>query len=228
MHKGTIIAISWPETLVVKEGKWYDAPMIFMGFIKDNYYKVGHAAMLLIDNETGNVEYFDFGRYHTPLKMGRVRSVKTDPDLVFTTRAQFDESDNILNLESILLEIDSMPTSHGDGKTLASVLKDVDYDKAFNKINTMQSEGAIDYGPFALKGTNCSRFVAQVSRHSTTNLMVKLLLKVPYTITPSPLSNIRVIKNTFGHYVVQDGVVYQKPSTIYRKRIPALNYVRKN
>lgn len=232
MHKGTIIAISWPETLVVKEGKWYDPLMSSLGFIKDNYYKVGHAAMLLIDNQTGKVNYFDFGRYHTPLKMGRVRSEVTDPDLKLCTTAQFDDFENIVNLESILLEVDEMPSSHGDGKTLASVLKEIDYQKAYNKITSMQNKGAIDYGPIVMKGTNCSRFVAQVTRYSTTNWIVKLLLKVPYTVSPSPRSNIRVIKNTIGYYIVENGMVTRTLSfltkTIFRKRIPALSIVPKN
>jgi len=232
MHKGIIIAISWPETLVVKEGKWYDMPMTFLGFVKNNYYKVGHAAMLLIDNENGNVEYFDFGRYHTPLKMGRVRSVVTDPDLEITTRAQFDEYGGISNLENILLEVDTMPTSHGDGKALASVLTEVDYNKALNKINAIQQKGAVDYGPFALKGTNCSRFVAQVSRHATNNWIVKTLLTIPYTVTPSPRSNIRVIKNTVGYYEVEEGNVLLKPAylttKIFRRKLPAFNFARKN
>ena len=232
MHKGTIIAISWPETLVVKEGKWYDGLMTFLGFLKDDYYKVGHAAMLLIDNETGHIQYMDFGRYHTPLKMGRVRSEITDPDLKFSTNAQFDEYDCITNLENILVEVDAMPSSHGDGKTLASVLTSIDYDKANNKALSTQNQGVVAYGPIVIKGTNCSRFVAQVSRASTSNWLVKMLLAIPYTVSPSPRSNIRVIKNTIGYYEVDNGVASLKPayltSKIFRRKLPVFNIARKN
>jgi len=232
LHKGTIIAISWPYTLVVKEGKWYDTPMTYFGFIKDNYYKVGHAAMLLIDSETGHISYMDFGRYHTPMKMGRVRSEITDPDLIFSTKALFDDYGSITNMESILLEVDAMPTSHGDGKTLASVLTDIDYKKAYNKALAIQNKGAVDYGPFVLKGTNCSRFVAQVSRTATNNWLIKALLAIPYTVTPSPRSNIRVIKNTMGYFEIENGNISLKPAylttKIFRRKLPAFNFARKN
>ena len=73
-NSATIIVLAWPDTKVVHEGKWYDIPMRWIGAIKDGHYKAGHAAFLLINNKSGDIQYFDFGRYHTPLKFGRVRS----------------------------------------------------------------------------------------------------------------------------------------------------------
>lgn len=207
MNNGTIIAISWPETLVVKEGKWYDKPMEWIGVVKENHYKVGHAAMLLINHKSGKINYFDFGRYHTPLKKGRVRSEITDPDLKLNIRAMFNEQDKLANLESILHEVDQMPTSHGDGKTLASVLYNVNFDKAQNKILDMQNKEVIDYGPFVIGGTNCSRFVAQVARYATQDFWVKLKLFIPYTVSPTPLSNVKLIKSEVGYYKVENGEV---------------------
>ena len=46
-------------------------------------YRVGHSAIILINNELESINYFDFGRYHTPNGFGRVRDEVTDPDLKF-------------------------------------------------------------------------------------------------------------------------------------------------
>ncbi len=62
----TIIALAWPDTKVIHEGKWYDTPMKWLGILKDGYYSAGHAAFLLVNHNNNDVHYFDFGRYQTP------------------------------------------------------------------------------------------------------------------------------------------------------------------
>ncbi|MDG1476968.1 MAG: hypothetical protein P8Q14_07460, partial [Vicingaceae bacterium] len=153
---GTIIALAWPDTKVVCEGKWYDEPMRWVGAIKDGRYNAGHAAFLLIENATGNIQYFDFGRYHTPIKYGRVRSELTDPDIEMKHSALINKG-LITNLDEILLERYNNKACHGDGKLTASIVKNIDYNKALNKVMKMQAREAIYYGPFEFRGTTCSR-----------------------------------------------------------------------
>ena len=76
MQKGTIIVLAWPEGMVKNADSWYD---FFLS--KNGMYRVGHSAIILINNELESINYFDFGRYHTPNGFGRVRDEVTDPDL---------------------------------------------------------------------------------------------------------------------------------------------------
>src|SRR5690606_25903582 len=102
MHTGIAIALAWPETKCKQAGAWYDGLMNLLGISKENYYKVGHAAVVLIEAKTGNCLYFDFGRYHAPFGQGRVRDLETDHDLEIYTKAKFDNAGNFLNYEQIL------------------------------------------------------------------------------------------------------------------------------
>ena len=211
---GTLIALAWPDTKVVQEGKWYDDPMRWLGVIKDGYYKVGHAAFLLIDNSTGHIEYFDFGRYHTPIKYGRVRDRTTDPDVEIKLKAEL--RDNVIsNIEEILLDRHNTAACHGDGRLTASIVKNIDYDKAFSKAKKMQSREAIQYGPFELKGTNCSRFVAEVVVSSTKDWLTKLLISVPYTLSATPRSNNKVLNDCSAYIEIVEGEVSIRESEFY-------------
>lgn len=197
---GTIIALAWPDTLVVKEGKWYDFLMKLLGFLKNDYYTAGHAACILVCHDTNTLLYHDFGRYHTPSKKGRVRNVFTDPDLKIDTKLHT-ENGEILNLEEILTEIQNNKACHGNGLLMASVYNNINYKKAVAKANQMQNKGAICYGPLKYKGTNCSRFVSQITKFSTPSVLKKIELTLPYTISASPKFNISVI-NSYKHYYV--------------------------
>ncbi|MCF6279336.1 MAG: hypothetical protein L3J14_03215 [Flavobacteriaceae bacterium] len=194
---GTIIVLAWPDTLVIKEGKWYDSILKSFGFLKNGFYKAGHAAILIINHETKSIEYFDFGRYQTPKKYGRVRDKITDPDVEIKIQAKV-KNGILMNIPEILMALQDIE-HHGEGKLIASVKKIKCFEKAYQKAKSIQKKEAIKYGPFNINGTNCSRFVAQVSLQSDIGFLRKLLLKMPYTVTPTPLSNVKVI-NDYGYY----------------------------
>jgi len=202
MTTGSIIALAWPETKVIKEGKWYDTPMRWLGFLKNNYYKAGHAALVLVNHNTLEFKYYDFGRYHTPCKHGRVRSYDTDPELKLETKADI-HNNQIQNIQELLIELQLKSACHGDGVLWASSYTNIDLEKAYLKANNMQDLGIIPYGPLKFKGTNCSRFVSQVAKYSTHNWLTKLVLIFPYTISASPKFNIRVINNSNIIYKLQ-------------------------
>lgn len=200
--KGSIIALAWPETKVIQEGKWYDVPMRWLGILKDGYYMAGHAALIILKHDTLEFKYYDFGRYHTPSKRGRVRSYDTDPELTLITKAIL-KNGEISNMQELLFELQSKKECHGDGKLLASVYHNIDLKKAIDKANRMQTSGTICYGPFAINGSNCSRFVAQVTRCATKSWLKKMLLTLPYTISASPMFNIRIINGNSTYYSMQ-------------------------
>jgi hypothetical protein len=213
---GTIIALAWPDTKVIHEGKWYDEPMRWVGAInKEGYYHAGHAAFLLINNSTGNIQYFDFGRYQTPMKYGRVRSEATDPDIGMNHQAIIDNG-TIQNLEEILLERFHNKSCHGYGRLTASIVKNIDHEKAYNKVVKMQEREAIYYGPFEFGGTTCSRLVAQTVLYSTSDWLTKLMVVFPYTISATPRSNNKVLNDCCHYYEINDGHVFMKKSKFFK------------
>jgi hypothetical protein len=204
---GSLLVLAWPDTMVIKIGGWYDAPSKTLGIMKDDHYKAGHAASILVNHSTGELKYFDFGRYHSPIGKGRVRDSETDPDLTLDIIADIDSNNTILNIEEILITISKKKACHGKGRLLATVCSEVNYVDTLKKAKQMQNRDAIAYGPFAYKGTNCSRFVSQILIEGIQNKTTNLLLQLPYTLTSTPISNIRLANNFKGYYKVINGVV---------------------
>lgn len=194
-HTGLAIAIAWPETWCKQSGAWWDNLLNRIGVSKNHYFKVGHAALVLVDSKTGKCFYFDFGRYHTPFKHGRVRSVKTDDGLKVNTLAKISSDGKSLeNFEEILTELQMNPECHGDGSIHASYGK-IDFKKAFTKANQMQQESPITYGPFMFKGSNCSRFVNTAIRAGSPNWISAFKLKFLVPFTPTTLNNVDAFEN---------------------------------
>ena len=196
MRKDFIIVLAWPEGLVIASGAWYDKYLATNG-----KYRVGHSALALVDSATSKIQYLDFGRYHTPDGFGRIRDAETDPDAGIKQKAIIN-GDKINNIEEILVEISNNKAYHGEGTLYASVISHVNYSEAFNYAKNWQKKGAIPYGPFVRNGTNCSRFVARISRKAEPSFLKKLRLKFPFTISPSPKRNVS-ISNT-NYYIVRE------------------------
>ena len=97
----------------------------------------------------------------------------------------------------ILKEIKSNKSTHGEGKLYASIISNISFKKAYKFAKKTQKEGVVNYGPFTLFGTNCSRFVAKTICQSNPKLITKLRLKYPFCITPSPKRNVSILNNTY-------------------------------
>ncbi|MFM1875784.1 MAG: hypothetical protein RL266_1521 [Bacteroidota bacterium] len=113
-YSGYAIALAWPKAWAKEAGDGYDRLMRGLGFNDGGFYRVGHAALILVDVSDGSCHYLDFGRYHTPVGMGRVRDEETDHELMIATKAEF-EGKRILNLDAILCEIQSNASTHASG-----------------------------------------------------------------------------------------------------------------
>lgn len=192
MQKDFIITLAWPEGMVTATEAWYDKL-----FSTNGKYRVGHSAIVLINSSTKTTHYFDFGRYHTPKRYGRVRDIETDPDLKVINAIISNEA--IVNIKEILLYLSKMKATHGEGKMYASVLNNVSFKNAFIKAKEMQKTGMLSYGPFVRGGTNCSRFVASVIKASLPSFIKRIRLKYPFCISPSPKRNVCI---TNHHYYV--------------------------
>ena len=195
MKNDFIITLAWPEGLVTAAGAWYDSLLATNG-----KYRVGHSALALVDSATSKIYYFDFGRYHTPDGFGRIRDAETDPDAGIKQKATI-SGEKINNIEEILVEISNNKSYHGEGALYSSIISGISFSAAFHYAKKWQEKGAIPYGPFVRNGTNCSRFVATISRKAEPSFLKKLRLKFPFTISPSPKRNIS-ITNT-NYYIVR-------------------------
>ena len=194
-NRGFAIAIAWPETYCKQPGYWYDGISMLLGWSKNYYYKVGHAALVLIDEVNRKCHYFDFGRYHTPFKYGRVRNATTDPGLAIQTIPLISENGkHIENFEEILTELQLNPECHGEGKLHASYCR-ANFTEAFAKANLLLESSPIPYGPFKYKGSNCSRFVNAALLAGKPNLLASLKLRYLVPLTPMPLNNVKALPN---------------------------------
>lgn len=194
-NTGFAIALAWPDTYCKQAGAWYDNLLNWLGIANNNYYKVGHAAILLIDVKEKKCHYFDFGRYHAPFQYGRVRGAETDDELTFKTVPVISkEQKKIENYLDILKELQSSDVFHGSGDLWASYVG-VNFNLAFDKAKEMQQISPIAYGPFAIKGSNCSRFVNTVIRAGKPGFCNWFKLYFFNPFTPTPKSNVNCLRN---------------------------------
>ncbi|WP_179343842.1 DUF6695 family protein [Winogradskyella ursingii] len=185
-----ILTLAYPETIVSHAKEWYSKFLRFAFIGNKKYVRAGHAALVLIDKSTGDLEYHDFGRYITPAPNGRVRGRETDFELIFPIKANI-ENDNITNLYEILKFLATHPKlTHGDGHLYASVCNAVNYNEARAHITRMQNKGFIRYAAFIKEACNCARFVTDALIESTTSEKIKVKLKKSKRFTPSTIGNV--------------------------------------
>jgi len=217
---GIILVLAYPETIVRVSDEWFVRYLRFFGIGTKDYVRAGHAAIVLINKETGILEYHDFGRYIITKSYGRVRSKTTDNELDFPIVADI-ENENIKNLNEILKFLATNPRlTHGEGKMIASVCDEIDYKKAKKYITKLQEQYFVPYGVFRKKGSNCSRFVTTTLIESITNKTVKRKLQKSLQFTPSTVGNVvRASTNGNVYEVTEEGDISYFKSSVRGKNI---------
>ena len=209
-NTGLIITLAYPDTVVMVSDEWFCPYLRFIGVGKKDYVRAGHAALVLIDKETGVLEYHDFGRYVAPTSTGRVRGSDTDNELHFPLKAEI-EKDKITNLESILEFLGTQPKlTHGDGKLVASVCDAINYHKARTYITKLQNKYFIKYAAFAKGASNCTRFVTDSLIASVTDLKIKKKLENSYWFTPSSVGAAVIADTENNLYEVSENGIISK------------------
>ena len=205
---GIILTLAYPDTIVMVSEEWFSPFLRYLGVGKKNYLRAGHAALVLIDKDTGVLEYHDFGRYITSEPNGRVRGSDTDNELHFPLKAEI-KNGTIANLSAILEFLGTHPKlTHGDGKLVASVCYAVNYKKARAHITAMQNKHFIRYAAFIKDACNCARFVTDSLIASVTNSEIKKKLESSKWFTPSTVGNV-LLADTENHpfEVSETGVI---------------------
>lgn len=224
-YTGKIIVLAFPDTFVKLSDELMCKILPWVGLGTRTHIKAGHAALVLLENKTGNAFYYDFGRYITPEGKGRVRSAVTDVELAIPFKAQLQE-DRLTNLDEFLLWLDAHPEkTHGSGRLVASLCEDIDYDKAQAYITQLQNQGSVPYRAFGKAGSNCARFVTETILAATQNEKVIRHLKKNKKFTPSTVGNVEK-SSSEGIYQVYNGKIEPYDSTALRENLT--NYFDKN
>ncbi len=217
-NSGIILTLAYPETIVMVADEWYSPYMYRFGIGKKDYVRAGHAALVLIDKSTGELEYHDFGRYITPEPYGRVRGKNTDHELDFPISANI-ENGEITNLEEILKFLATHPKlTHGDGTLYASVCSTINYKEARRHIHMMQNKHFIRYAAFIKNACNCARFVTDALIAGLTEASIKKRLARSKWFTPSTIGNV-VIANTGKevYQVSEEGTIATFKSSVKKE-----------
>jgi len=213
-----IITMAYPETIVSHAKEWYSKLLRFAFIGNKKHVRAGHAALILIDKKTCDLEYHDFGRYITPSPNGRVRGKETDFELNFPIKAKIKE-DKIQNLDEILKFLATNPKlTHGDGDLYASICNTINYDLARTHITKRQNEGFIRYAAFIGQACNCARFVTDALIASVTNEKLKISLIKSKWFTASTIGNV-VLADTedFVYRVPDKGEINQFTSSVAKE-----------
>ncbi len=216
-NTGTIIVMAYPDTVVMVADEWYSPLLQFIGIGKKNYVKAGHAALVLINKETGLLEYHDFGRYITPEPNGRVRGKETDHELDFPLKAEL-VGETIVNLDSILLYFANNPEkTHGDGKLIASVCSKVDYIKAKKHITGLMEKGSFRYAAFKKESSNCARFVTSTLIASVNDEKILKSLNNSLLFTPSTVGNVVRANTQDQIFEIIGDSIFEFNSTVFKE-----------
>lgn len=223
---GKIIVLAHPDTFVKVTDEWICRFLPLVGLGTREYIKAGHAALVLIENETGDAFYYDFGRYVTPIGYGRVRGANTDVELEIPFKATFTGNNSLKNLEEFLLWLDANPEmTHGEGRLLASVCDLVDFEIAKKHILNLQYRGSVRYGAFSKTESNCSRFVTDTLLAATKEKGLRKALKFNKLFTPSTVGNVEKAATKAIVFQVLGGVISEFNSSAFKENLK--NYFHK-
>lgn len=219
-YTGKIIVLAFPDTFVTMSTELICKLLPLVGLGTRDYIKAGHAALVLIENNTGRAYYYDFGRYVTPKGHGRVRGETTDAELHVPIIATFKHNKELANLDDFLYWLDANPQkTHGEGRLLASVCDAINFEKAKNYITELQQRGSIPYGAFAKDGSNCARFVTDTILAATKENKIIKSLKFNKKFTPSTVGNVEKGALHNNIYEVFDGTIQPFKGSAFKENL---------
>lgn len=183
------LILTWPDAAIRGDEKW----MLFfkkIGIVKNLNFKVGHTGIVIIKQETGEMLFYDFGRYITPRGYGRVRSKFSDPRLEIKTKAKF-KGRHIVNLEEIAAQFEALkPAMYGEGILYFAIGRDINFELAKAYGDDCVLHGTYPYGAVARNNNNCSRFIVRILTRSSKRYTWRHSINFPETIKASPISNL--------------------------------------
>ncbi len=188
-YQDSAIILTWPDATIRGDEKWM---MFFkkIGIVKNLNFKVGHTGVVLVNHQTGELLFYDFGRYITPRGYGRARSKDSDPMLEIKVKAKF-KNGQIENIQKIIAAIEPLKGAmYGEGRVFFSVARDINFEIAKDYGDNCVEECTYPYGAVAKNNNNCSRFITRMLMKASTKYHFWHGINLPETIKASPISNI--------------------------------------
>ncbi len=183
------IILTWPDATIRGDEKWM---MFFkkIGLVKNLNFKVGHTGIVIIKRQTGEMHFYDFGRYIAPRGYGRARSKYSDPNLEIAINAEIQEN-KINNLQEIIEHFEQLkPAMYGEGILYFSIVHDINFERAKTYGDDCVYQGTYPYGAVARNNNNCSRFITRMLIRSSKKYTWRHSINFPETIKASPISNV--------------------------------------
>ncbi len=188
-YQDLAMILAWPDATIRGDEAWM---MFFkkIGFVKNLNFKVGHTGIVLIERDTGELHFYDFGRYIAPRGYGRARSKDSDPKLTIKPKAQI-EGDCIVNLLEIVQHFEEIKDAmQGVGALYFSIVQGIDFYRGKAFADQWVLRGSYPYGAVANNNNNCSRFIVRLLRHASRKFHFWHPINFPETIKASPMSNV--------------------------------------
>lgn len=178
-----LIIIAFPDFYIHYHPVWHRVVWKFLGFTEGNTIRAGHNCAILVDGDSGGLEYYDFGRYDVPDGYGRARTAQSDPQLALPIKANNGEG-KITNLEDIMEQFYDMDyTHHSAGPMYYKVLPSISRAKVKSFVHDTQARGFVDYDIFRKGALNCSRYIGELVKAVLPQDRITTFLK---HICPSP------------------------------------------
>lgn len=201
------LILTWPDATIRGDERWM---MFFkkIGIVKNLNFKVGHTGIVIVKRTTGEMRFYDFGRYISPRGKGRARSQDSDPRTQISIKATISDG-NITNIEEIVAHFEGMKSAmYGEGRLFFSISKNINFDAAKSFGDQWVEKGSYPYGAFARNNNNCSRFITRMLIHSSESYPFWHGINLPETIKASPISNVvNAVKDRMIYsYTPEDGL----------------------
>ncbi len=207
------IILTWPDATIRGDEQWM---MFFkkIGIVKNLNFRVGHTGVVIVNHHSGEMLFYDFGRYITPRGFGRARSKFSDPLLEIKTTAKI-QNNKIQNLEEIIVHFEALkPFMYGEGKLFFTIVEGINFEQAKRYGDDCVIQGTYPYGAVARNNNNCSRFITRMLLQASQKFHFWHGINLPETIKSSPISNIvnATTKRMVYSYIPQEGLKHFRMS----------------
>ncbi|MBE8714028.1 DUF6695 family protein [Sphingobacterium hungaricum] len=205
--------LTWPDATIRGDEKWM---MFFkkIGFVKNLNFKVGHTGIVLVNHLSGELLFYDFGRYITPRGYGRARSKDSDPRLEIAVKAKIDDN-AISNVEEIVAHFEDLKGAmYGEGQLFFSIATNLNFAIAKSYCDGWVVRGTYPYGAVAKNNNNCSRFITRTLMYASKKYHHLHGINFPETFKASPISNVvnAVDNRMIYSYSPEQGLKYFRMS----------------
>ncbi len=210
-YEDLALILTWPDATIRGDEKWM---MFFkkIGIVKNLNFKVGHTGIVIIKRSSGEMLFYDFGRYIAPRGYGRARSKFSDPRVEIKFKAKFKDSE-ISNLEDIITQLELLkPAMYGEGILYFSIARGINFEQAKAYGDDCVHQGTYPYGAVAKNNNNCSRFITRMLMRSSKTYRWNHSINFPETIKASPISNVvnAVSDRMVYSFTAEEGLKYFK------------------